>query len=59
MDALDKETDRVSEERADLGAQQNALEHRISVTGIAVKKMLSKYWNLQMKINRDMHFYAK
>lgn len=39
MDALDKETDRISGKRADLGAQQNALEHRMNVLGITMENL--------------------
>ncbi len=38
-DALDKETDRISGQRADLGAQQNALEHRINVMDAAIENL--------------------
>ena len=39
MDELDKEVDNISGKRADLGAQQNALEHRINVMGITAENL--------------------
>jgi len=38
-DELDKEVDNVSGKRANLGAQQNALEHRINVMGITAENL--------------------
>lgn len=41
MDALEKETDKVSLQRADFGAQSNALEHQINVMEITMENLQS------------------